>query len=278
MEGAGIQLVAHGTIENKFFGEDCSNLDARNIIKLVNCYGKKMEHEINRIGDMISNFVFELEFEEEMSEKQFYENVENFTLKIGEQKIWEISGNYFWRNCCIKQHKISEMRKKWFLVVKMKELILGDFISSNFNLIACILYPVTVSLQLKKNAEIEFYVDYLFYTMELRKKIWKENQNLQIIIPKIITKEIKNGKIILPSVKNLFANCFWIKLPQPFANITINGEPFIQDHFGDGLYWVQWKDEYANKEMHIPLEGTITLFFDEVKKSSIINGEFIISI
>jgi len=231
-----------------------------------------MEQEVVHIGDMIANFIFEVEFEEGISEKEFYENVENFSLKIGEKIIWEISGNYFWRNCCIKRQKILGERKKWFLVVKMKELMLGDSITSNFNLIALKNFPLIVSLKLKINAEIIFYVDYLFYGDYVRRKLCEKYYNFQMIIPKIIKEEIKDGKIILPNVSNLFANSFWIQLPQSFVDITINGEPIIQDNYGEGLYCVEWKDGYAGGVVSIPLEGVVTIFFDELRDAGISDG------
>jgi len=272
MEHAGIQLVSYGNAEKHFFGEEYEKLYARDIEKLANCNGKNMEQEVVHIGDMIANFIFEVEFEEGMSEKEFYENVENFSLKIGEKIIWEISGNYFWRNCCIKRQKILGERRKWFLVVKMKELMLGDSITSNFNLIALKNFPLIVSLQLRKNAEIIFYVDYLFYWDNVRRKLCEKYYNFQMIIPKIIREEIKDGKIILPTVNKLFANCFWIQLPKSFADVTINGEPIIQDHYGEGLYWVEWKDGYVDGIMSIPLEGVVTIFFDELRDAGISDG------
>jgi len=274
MENAGIQLVAYGNAEKYFFGEECDELDVRSIIKLANCNGKKMSQEVDKIGDMIPNFIFEVEFEGGMGEKEFYGNIESFKLRIGHEKIWEISGEYFWRNCCIKRQKILGERKKWFLVVKMKELMLGDSITSNFNLIALKNFPLIVSLKLKINAEINFYVDYLFYGDNVRRKLCEDNYNFQIIIPKIIKEEIKDGKIILPDVSNLFANSFWIQLPQSFVDITINGEQVIQDHYGEGLYWVEWKDGYAYGIMNIPLEGVVTIFFDERRDAGISKGFF----
>jgi len=274
MENVGIQLVAYGNAEKHFFGEECDKLDARNIIKLANCNGKKIEQEVDYAGEMIANFIFEVEFEGGMGEKEFYGNVESFKLRIGEQKIWEISGEYFWRNCCIKRQKIVGERKKWFLVVKMKEMILGDGIKSNLNLIGLKDYAIIVSLQLRTNAEINFYVDYLFYGNNVRRKLIENDYNFQMIIPKIIKEEIKDGKIILPNVSNLFANSFWIQLPKSFADITINGEQVIQDHYGEGLYWVEWKDGYADGVMDIPLEGVVTIFFDEIRDAGITYGFF----
>ena len=68
----------------------------------------------------------------------------------------------------------------------------------------------------------------------------------------------------IAEVFNLFSNCFWIQFPETFPVFKIEGYSVIYDHYGDGLYMVEWNDDYVGKDMEIILEGEVILFFDEL--------------
>lgn len=269
-----MQLCNSGMIEHKIFGDRTAYFDSRDMQEVYSIKGNNMQYTVQRIGDTIANFIFEMDFPEEMNEENFYKSIKSFQLKIGNIPIWNIAGEYFWRNVCIKREHIAGERKKWFLTIKMKELILNEM--RKFNLIALKNYDATISLELKQEVKMRLFVDYFFYKLGFREKLWKGEEKFQILQPKVVKQEIQDEVVILPKMGKLFADCFWIKFPQNFVDVKINGEPFIQDHYGNGLYWVQWKPEYSDGIMYIPCKGEVIMYFDKIKNAEIKEEKFML--